>query len=199
MDNFEGQINIVHPKKISSVGFITLIVEILILTLTSLIFNFFFVKVTVKGASMYPTLTDGQILTVSKFKEINYGDIIVIDGELVENGNSQWIIKRVIGLPGDTIQIRDGYVWRKQKGEFNFEKLEESYLSEESLGKTFNSNGEEMRTYQVLDNEIFYLGDNRSRSEDSRSTFSNCNFNQVVGVINSDYDWLRPLDVLFLG
>lgn len=200
MDNFEEQINLVHPKKTSAVGFIALMVEILILIFTSLIYNVFFTKISVKGSSMYPTLHDGQILTVSKFQEVKYGDIIVIKGELFENGEPQWIVKRVVGLPGDTIKIKGGYVEIKKKGELTFSRLEESYLSKESLGNTFNIDGKDERTYQVLENEIFYLGDNRERSEDSRSKFSNCYFNQVVGVVtNNDYNWLRPLDVLFLG
>ena len=120
---------------------------------------------------MEPTLYDGDVLYLTRNVEPKYNDVIVIKGEK----SGEWIIKRVIGLAGDEITIsEDGYVYR------NGEKVEGDY---EKYGPTDKNSWQNGRV--LKENEIFYLGDNRSVSADSRSSFSTCERWQVVGVVSN--------------
>ena len=136
---------------------------------------------------MFPTLKDGEVITVSLVDEYDYGSIIVIKDEL----DSDWIVKRVIAKSGDTVKIENGKVYLRKQGTRDFIELKEDYL-DESI-KTYPSNFES-ETYHVLENEIFYLGDNRMVSEDSRGQFGTCEESQVVGVVKKNLLWLRPID-----
>ncbi len=134
--------------------------------------GFFLLRIEVNRTSMYPTLKDKDIVYAAKYRRVNYGDIVIISGE-----ESSWIVKRVIGMGGDTVKISGGYVYLKKSGETEFKKLPEEYLTEQGVT---TSNKE---IYEVGENEIFYLGDNRKFSKDSRSEFKNCNKSQIVGVV----------------
>lgn len=109
----------------------------------------------VRGYSMEPTLYDGQYLIVSKVIYRIYpperGDIIVFRPP---NGDDGEYIKRIVGLPGETIEIRDGIVW------IDGVPLAEPYIV--SLGGSSAP-----RT--LGEGEYFVLGDNRANSSDSRS------------------------------
>ncbi|HHY83614.1 MAG TPA: signal peptidase I [Clostridiales bacterium] len=153
-------------------------VEILAVSfILAVVINLFVIQpVKVEGSSMMPTLQDNDFVILSRISktlnlDLKYGDIVVIDrrtdrkrsilddiGDLgffsrVDNRNL--LIKRVIGLPGDTIEIRDGGVYR------NGERLDEPYLMEDTMY------GRE-ETYTVPEGHVFVLGDNRNNSMDSR-------------------------------
>lgn len=138
--------------------------------------NLFIVQpVRVEGESMKPTLQDNDFVIVSRIGktlnlDLKYGDIVVIDrridrkrsilddirdlGIFNRMQNRNLLIKRVIGLPGDTIEIREGSLFR------NGELLEEPYLLEQNMyGQA---------SYQVPEDHVFVLGDNRNNSMDSR-------------------------------
>lgn len=107
----------------------------------------------VSGLSMYPTLNDNQYLIVSKISDYSRGDIITFKNP---KKNNKVLIKRVIGIPGDTIEIKDGHVYRNDK-ELNEPYINEPYITEGAEGKI-----------TVADNHIFVMGDNRGNSLDSR-------------------------------
>ncbi len=114
---------------------------------------------TVDGGSMFPTLEDREnlLLQVAGCGNASYGDILVVNApDLAE----KVIIKRVVGLAGDTIEIDfdTGEVRR------NGELLDEPYINE----PTWTWEGVDFPV-QVPEGHLFVLGDNRNHSKDSRS------------------------------
>lgn len=120
------------------------------------------------GSSMTPTLQDGEIIFSLKTAEPEPGDVIAF------YYNNKILVKRVIGRPGDWINItEDGTVY------VNEIRRDEPYVAELALGEcdlTF--------PYQVPDGKWFVLGDHRATSVDSRSSVVGCVAQeQVVGKI----------------
>lgn len=106
--------------------------------------------IIVSGHSMDTTLDNGMFgysLLVKKDTPIARGDIVIVKTD------DHYIIKRVIALPGETIQCLNGDVY------INDEKLEEDYISTET---------EDFEQVTLLNDEYFVMGDNRSNSKDSR-------------------------------
>ena len=122
----------------------------------------FFKPIVVKQESMQPTFYSNDHVIVSRqaynlFGDVERGDVIVFKSDLVdENGEQKHLIKRVIAVGGDTIEIRDGYVY------LNGEMLDEPYVAEEGISG-------EMGSVTVEEGKMFVMGDNRRVSQDSRS------------------------------
>lgn len=122
----------------------------------------FFKPIVVKQESMQPTFYENDYIIVSRqayklFGDVERGDVIVFKSELKDiEGKDKHLIKRVIGIPGDKIEIKDGYVY------VNGEEVEESYVAEQGVSG-------EMSEITVEDGKLFVLGDNRRVSQDSRS------------------------------
>ncbi len=119
----------------------------------------------VKGSSMEITLHDGDRLIIEKISpriaNIKRGDIVTIDDPIKLNKEIRPIIKRVIGVEGDHVQILDGKVF------VNGEELEEGYIN----GDTTLEVDEEYSDVKVEEGCIYVLGDNRlpHMSRDSRT------------------------------
>lgn len=116
----------------------------------------------VREYSMYPTISPYSYIIVNKvpylFSMPDYDEIIVFNSNIAtRGGEGKRLIKRVIGVGGDLIEIKDGYVYR------NEEKLEEGYLSEKGESG-------EMESLLILENHVFVMGDNRPISLDSRDS-----------------------------
>ena len=112
------------------------------------------------GQSMEPTLASGDsVLTnrlVYKLMEPKRGDLVVFKPN--GNINSHYYIKRVVGLPGETVQIIDGFIYIDGEvlvEEIKFDKIEFAGTAEEEV--------------KLGEDEFFVLGDNRNASEDSRN------------------------------
>lgn len=115
----------------------------------------------VMSSSMEPTLEIGQRLIISKiayfFHEPERGDIIVFDPPHTQQGD---FVKRIIGLPGESVEIKEGTVYiHKEDG--SILPLDEPYIKEPST-RPFNG-------ATIPENEYFVLGDNRNNSSDSRT------------------------------
>lgn len=159
-------------------------VLLFIIAVAVFIGNTVYIRVMVDGASMQPTLYGGRavdeydIVFANVLREPSYGDILVISGE---KANGDWLIKRAIAFGGDTVKIEGGYVFIKKAGETEFTKLEnEPYLA--NNGITF-WNDVRASGWEIEEGQIFYLGDNRTNSSDSR-VYGTCDRSQIVGVVS---------------
>lgn len=132
-------------------------VEILAVILFAFILvSTFGIRTSVVGQAMSGTLENGDEVFINKLiKNPKSGDVVVF----LPNGNekSHYYIRRVIGVPGDTIQIRDGAVYIN--GALYDEKIDVAAMEDTGIA------GEEIR---LAEDEYFVLGDNRNNSEDSR-------------------------------
>lgn len=143
-----------------------------------------FFLVDIDGRSMQPTLYDGETVLCNKTAKAKAGDVVVISGES-ENG---YIIKRVIAVAGQTVQIIEGRVY------VDGVAIEEPYIKDQ----TFDFDGKWSEPRVVKENEIFYLGDNRPISKDSRSkSFDTCLVEQIVGVVPEWAITVKPLTSFF--
>jgi signal peptidase I len=129
-----------------------------VLVLAGLIVTFIGQRTMVSGSSMESTLSDKDNLIVDKityrFSNPKRFDIIVFPFQYEED---TYYIKRIIGMPGETIQIIDGNIL------INGEVLEESYGRE-----VIKSSGRASEPITLGDDEYFVMGDNRNESADSR-------------------------------
>lgn len=123
--------------------------------------GFVFEPVRVDGNSMLDTLHDQEIMFVTKYDYI-FGEPERLDVVICKYPNStKNYVKRLIGLPGDTIEIKDNVVY------INGEALEEDFLTPDRSDSPFYGN---MSERTLGEDEYFVMGDNRDNSHDSRST-----------------------------
>ena len=127
-----------------------------------LIRTFLFEPIRVDGESMCDTLQNGEIMLVTKPEYLTgdpqRGDVVI--GKYP--GRTENFVKRVMGIPGDVIEIRSNVVYR------NGEALDEPYLTPER-----NDNGSSMAPFTLGEDEYFVMGDNRDNSHDSRNYYTN--------------------------
>lgn len=129
----------------------------------------------VYGSSMSPTLTQGDVLFTQKlstyFKSYKRGDIVVLDGSGMEGyTGKEYLVKRIVGLPGETIRIADGNVYIKAADSADFYLLQENYLP--SGIRTTMMDGGTKKGYDEItlgEDEYYCMGDNRPVSNDSRN------------------------------
>ena len=123
---------------------------ILILTISNKVFSFY----VVNGDSMLPNIHDKEVKSVNKMvRKYKRGDIVIVKN----NRDQYFMIKRIIGLPGEKIDViyDDVYI--------NDKKLDEPYVNQSN--EKFDSN---IRNVKLKENEYYVMGDNRNYSMDSR-------------------------------
>ncbi len=169
-----------NVKRILTSIVCVLLVVVIAVTAALLVKKYVITTFIVDGISMYPTLdggagdkmegssesarTNGEVLYLNKIANIKRGDIVVFDSEALK----QVLVKRVIAIAGDHLQIIDNIVY------LNGQKLDEGYIREGSM----IGNGNVDVTIQ--EGYIFCMGDNRNHSTDSRA-FGVVSLNKVIG------------------
>ncbi|MFA6098124.1 MAG: signal peptidase I [Patescibacteria group bacterium] len=162
-------------------GFIFELLKIVLIALAIIlpIRYFLFQPFYVRGASMEPNFQDNQYLIIDeityRFSEPNRGDVVVIKPIINE---SDFLIKRIIGLPNETVEINGGKVTI-----FNDKNPQGLVLKEDYLSSGLYTNGSEK--IKLGADEYFVMGDNRPVSLDSRS-FGSLDKKNIVGRA-----WLR--------
>lgn len=139
-------------------------------------FNLLFSLIRVSGHSMDNTLRDGQYVVVSKHRDVKRFDIVVLKERVSEGGDTKQVIKRVIGLPGDSIVVENGKLY------INNQPYDEPYLVE-SLVENYKS-----QSYAIIvpEDTVFVLGDNRDVSKDSRMVGS-FKKSAIIGAMETPY------------
>jgi signal peptidase I len=133
----------------------------------------------IPSESMVPTLKIGDRVLVNKLSynahDVNRGDLVVFERPPGETDQSvKDLIKRVVGLPGDAIVIKDNAVY------VNGTQLDEGYLPEGTITKQGRLDCEDASPCMVPDDSVWVMGDNREHSYDSRY-FGTIKENTIVG------------------
>ncbi len=173
-------------KKIITEGIIWIIELAVVIGLAYFVVNFTIERTTMLGVSMSPTLVDQDKIIINKFaykfNKPERFDIIIFKQS--GNEHSYYNIKRIIGLPGETINITDGNVY------VNGELLEEPMVIE-----PITNSGLAAEEITLDKNEYFVLGDNRNNSEDSRfANIGNILSNEIIGKA-----WIRTNNFNFVN
>lgn len=151
---------------------------IAIVAITAVVFTKIVIPVRVDGESMYPTLHDKDTAIVNALylskSDIKRFDIVVLKCKKLDKD----IVKRVIGLPGDTVVFKDDKLY-----------INGTYYAEDYLDKKYIEESKERYSTSLFtndfeitlkDDEIFVLGDNRLRSADSR-TLGTFKYSDIIG------------------
>ena len=142
----------------------SLIPYVIIIIVVVLIRSFIVTPVRVNGQSMYPTLKGGEIMILNKLGKVNRFDIVVLKIESEEDN----LIKRIIGMPGETVEIKNNEIY------INDKVLKDKY----GYGLTYD-----IDKVTLGDDEYFILGDNRKISLDSR-VFGTIKKDEIKGTTN---------------
>lgn len=187
---------------------------VIILAIVLVIRTFFVMPFQINGQSMYESYYDKQFIIVDrlsyrdfpifgKIREIERGDVVIFAPGVSEE--RKYFIKRVIGLPGDTLKIEDGKVYLKNPDSGLYEEIDEDfYLSDENNKNTYVRGKSESYVYDVPEGNYFVMGDNRNHSTDSRTCFQSCSVREnyitpedIVGKVFLDLGYFNFRDFSF--
>lgn len=164
-------------KRIFSAVWYTLLVVLVLISIPAIYFDIAYYPIYISGSSMAPTLVNNEFglmdQRASALEHLKRGDIIIIDRS--DNSNPDLIIKRIIALPGETIELQDSLtrdlVTITPVSGASF-VLDEDYLSEDSaratVGGSYSHGPAISEPLTLSEDEYYVMGDNRMNSTDSR-------------------------------
>ena len=158
---------------------------IIIIIIVLIVRTFLILPFQISGQSMYDSYYDREFIIVDRLSYLTYsqpkrGDVIVFNTHI---DGKEYFIKRVIGLPGETLKIQSGSVFVKAVGSEEFVELDETYLSDTNYKSTYVRGDDGENIYEVPEWGYFVLWDNRNASTDSRACFSSCEFSDKSNYI----------------
>lgn len=139
--------------------FWVLVIIALYILISRLIFPLFIMQ----GESMDPTLKPNSLLLTTRFFTPQRGDVVVFNASFIPGYSNQIFIKRIIGLPGDKIEIKNGQVY------INDKLLNEPYVKGATNSVMIGSQAYNSNPIVLGNGQFYLLGDNRAHSYDSRS------------------------------
>ncbi len=133
------------------------IILVVAIVLALFITNFVIFKAVVPSGSMENTIQVGdKLIGLRMFKTVSRGDILIFENQDLEEGaEKEYLVKRCIGMPGETLEIKNGHVY------INGEVLLEDYLKTDHIDGNFGP-------YEIPEGCYFMMGDNRNGSFDAR-------------------------------
>jgi len=166
--------NVPKPKLLVPSFVKEIITTVVFVIAVMVLFDLAVPRSIVDGQSMEPTLQSNDRLVISRISYLlqapERGDVVVLNAVVPRDAERGiMLIKRVIGLPGEHIEIRDQQIW------VNDVLLNESYIDEACTTRKCPD-----EIWQLGDDEFFVMGDNRNHSNDSRS-FDAVPFDHIVG------------------
>lgn len=188
--------------------------DIIIIVIVVMFVKTFFVSpFQIKWQSMYDSYYDWQFIIVDRFSYLELWDIkkwlperwdvVVFKPKVSED--KEFFIKRVIGIPGDTLKIEDGKVYLKITGQSEFAELNEWYLSDVNMDATFvswkfnSSSKTKKNIYEVPEWSYFVMWDNRAASTDSRTCFYSCSADRSNFIKKKDISGKLFIDLWYFN
>ncbi|HLQ71870.1 MAG TPA: signal peptidase I [Bacillota bacterium] len=178
----------IKMSRISIVLSVIVVIFLIAYVFRALLFD----NYVVDGESMEPTLEDGYNLMVNKIiydvADVDRFDVIVFHKNVKDD-----YVKRVIGLPGDSIEYKDDQLY------VNGEYVEEAFLESGSFSK-YDTKTKDFTLKEVTgqtrvpEGKLFVMGDNRTNSLDSRK-FGFISQNQIVGKVDASYQTLADIEI----
>lgn len=162
-------------------------------------FSYLFIITPVSGDSMYPNIKDGEYVLVQYNKKIEREDVVIIEvnkEDSIYEGETNFYIKRIIGLPGDKVRWENNILY------INDEPYEEDYFEKGWFGtsitnpfdgnfKYVDESGKIQTTDVIPDGYYFVLGDNRGISQDSRG-IGLVKEENIIGVATHHMNYIIP-------
>lgn len=149
---------------------------IFIIIVVVLVKSFLVMPFQISGQSMYSSYYDKEFIIVDRLSYIIWDserwDVVVFKPYV--DDDKKYFLKRIIGIPWDTVKIEDGKVYLKKQWEKDYKELDEKYLNSENKWFTFVGWSREKHEYVVWEWQYFVMWDNRNHSTDSRECFSSC-------------------------
>lgn len=142
----------------------------------------------VDGNSMYPTLESGQAIKISKKTEYNKNDIVSLtfneEQKKINEHGYDAIVKRIVAVSGDTVEVKNGYVYVDGQ-------LQEDF-SYDGWSNYVHLNQEKEASYVLKDGEYFVMGDNYASSRDSRY-YGLFTKDQIEGLVTVKDNWITKI------
>jgi len=175
---------------------------VIIIIIVLFVRTFLILPFQISWQSMYNNYYDREFIIVDRFSYLTYKkparwDVIVFNTHI---DWKEYFIKRIIGLPGETLKIQSGSVFVKAVWSNEFVELDEKYLMEWNYKATFVRWDSSEKIYEIPENSYFVMWDNRNASTDSRACFSSCDISWKSNfILKKDIVWKVFIDLWYFN